>query len=139
MEVQGTITAVLPQRNGTSKAGKPWCSASYVLQTQEQYPKHVCFDVLNENITKFNLRQGEYVKVSFNIDAREYNGKWYNSIKAWSVQRVDAGQVQQQQPTAFTNAPQSQQAYQPQSSQPQQPQQGTSASAPASADPDLPF
>lgn len=138
MEVQGTITAVLPQRNGTSKAGKPWCSASYVLQTQEQYPKHVCFDVLNENITKFNLRQGEYVKVSFDIDAREYNGKWHNSIKAWSVQRVDAGQVQQQQPAAFANAPQPQQAYQ-QPSQPQQPQQGGPASAPASADPDLPF
>lgn len=133
MEVQGTITAVLLQRNGTSKTGKPWCCASYVLQTQEQYPKHVCFDVLNENITKFNLRQGEYVKVSFNIEAREYNGKWYNSIKAWSVQRVDAGQVQQQPPTAFTNASQPQQTYQ------QQPQQGTPASAPASADSDLPF
>lgn len=123
----------MPTRNGTGKTGKAWQSASYVLQTQEMYPKKIVFDVMNENIAKFYIRQNEFLKVSIDIDAREYNGKWYNSIKAWAVQRVDNGQVQQQPQTAFVNTPQQQ--YQPQP----QPQQQGAPTPPASADPDLPF
>lgn len=126
MEIQGTIIAVMPTRNGTSKTGKAWQSASYVLQTQETYPKKIVFDVMNENISQFNIREGEYLKVSFDINARESKGKWYNSIKAWSVQRVDNGQVQRQP-----------------SPQPQQPQQSASATAsapaPGGSNSDLPF
>lgn len=133
MEIQGTIIAVMPTRNGTGKTGKAWQSASYVLQTQEMYPKKIVFDVMNENISQFYIREGEHIKVSFDINAREYNGKWYNSIKAWAVQRVDNGQVQQQPQTAFVNTPQQQ--YQPQP----QPQQQGAPTPPASADPDLPF
>ncbi len=132
MEIQGTIIAVMPTRNGTGKTGKAWQSASYVLRTQEMYPKHVVFDVMNENIAQFNIREGEYLKVSFDINAREFKGKWFNSVKAWAVQRIDTGQVQQQPQTAFANAPQQQ--YQP---QPQQ--QGAPTPPPASADPNLPF
>lgn len=138
MEIQGTIIAVLPQRNGTSKAGNPWSLASYVLETQEMYPKKICFDVLNEHITQFNIRQGEYLKVSFDINAREYKGKWFNGIRAWSVQRVDNGQARQQPQQAFNAAPQPQTYQQPQQTY-QQPQQGAPVSAPASADPNLPF
>ena len=142
MEIQGTIIAVMPTRNGTSKTGKAWQSASYVLQTQEMYPKKIVFDVMNENISQFNIREGEYLKVSFDINAREFKGKWYNSIKAWSVQRVDNGQVQQQPQTAFNAAPQPQ-AYQQPSPQPQQPQQSASATAsapaPGGSDNNLPF
>lgn len=132
MEIQGTIIAVMPTRNGTSKTGKAWQSASYVLQTQEMYPKKIVFDVMNENITQFNIRQNECLKISFDINAREFKGKWYNSIKAWAVQRVDNGQIQQQQ-TAFANAPQQQ--YQPQP----QPQQQGAPTPPASDNPNLPF
>ncbi len=125
MEIQGKIVAVLPTRNGTSKTGSPWSSATYVLQTQEMYPRRIAFDVMNENITQFNIRQDEFLKVSFDINAHEYNGKWFNSVKAWAVQRVGTGQTQPQQ-TAIPNPPQ---AY-PQQQQPE---------PPASADPSLPF
>ncbi len=138
MEIQGKIVAVLPTRNGTSKTGSPWSSATYVLQTQEMYPRRIAFDVMNENITQFNIRQGEFLKVSFDINAHEYNGKWFNSVKAWAVQRVDTGQAQPQQ-TAIPNPPQPypQQPQQQHQSYPQQPQPASPCLA--SADPSLPF
>lgn len=58
-----------------------------VLETQEQYPKKVAFDVLGDKIAEFNLQVGEEVTVSFDINAREFNGKWFNSVNAWHVVR----------------------------------------------------
>lgn len=129
MEIQGRIIAVLPQRSGTSKSsGKAWSCASYVLETQEMHPKHLAFDVLNGKITQFNIQQGEYVKVSFDIDAHEFNGKWYNGVRAWDVQRFDGGQAQQPQ-AAFAQ----------QAQQPQQPAAAQQQASIPSADPNLPF
>lgn len=111
MEIQGKIVAVLPQRNGKSKTtGNAWSCASYVLETQEMHPKRMAFDVMNDNITQFNIQQGEYLKVSFDINAREYNGKWYNSVRVWAVQRTDMGQMGQQPQSAFQQQPQAQPA-----------------------------
>lgn len=98
MDKFGTIVAVLPERSGTSAKGNTWRSASYVLETQEQYPKKIVFDVVNDKIDQFNIRQGDMLQVCFDIDAREYNGKWFNSVQAWRVVRQQHGGYQQQQP-----------------------------------------
>ena len=87
-EITGKIIAVLPTRSGTSARGTQWSSQTAVIETQEQYPKKVSFDVLNDRISAFNLKVGETVTVSFDIDAHEYQGKWFNSIQAWNVARV---------------------------------------------------
>lgn len=87
MEIQGKIIAVLPTRSGTSARGTQWSSQTAVIETHEQYPKRVAFDVLGDKITEFNLKVGEEVTVSFDINAREYNGKWWNSVNAWQVVR----------------------------------------------------
>ena len=88
MEIQGIIIAVLPPREGTSNRG-PWKSQEYVIETHEQYPKKMVFNVFGaDRIEQFSIKLNEEVKVSFGIDAHEYNGRWFNSILAWSVQRV---------------------------------------------------
>lgn len=78
---------VLPERSGTSQRGNQWRSITYVLETQEQYPKKLAFDVTNDKIDQLNIQFGEILTVQFDINAREYNGRWFNSINAWNVIR----------------------------------------------------
>lgn len=87
MEIQGKIIVVLPERSGTSQRGNQWRSISYVLETQEQYPKKLAFDVTNDKIDQLNIQLGEILTVQFDINAREYNGRWFNSINALNVIR----------------------------------------------------
>ena len=87
MEMTGVVIAILPERSGTSQRGE-WKTQSYVIETQEQYPKHLCFEVFGaDRIAQFNIQGGETITVSFDIDARQWQDKWYNSIKAWNVVR----------------------------------------------------
>ena len=88
MEITGKIIAVLPDRGGISKTGNEWKMQEYVLETHEQYPKKLCFNVFGaDKIAQFNIQAGEEMTVSFDINAREYNGRWYNDIRAWRVER----------------------------------------------------
>ena len=111
---------MLPTKSGTSARGTQWSSQTAVIETHEQYPKRVAFDVLGDRIAEFNLQVGEEVTVSFDINAREYNGKWFNSVNAWNVVRKQypaqggyntnpyagaAQPVQAVQPSAFVGAP----------------------------------
>ena len=89
MEITGKIIAVLPERSGVSaRSGAEWRCASYVLETMEQYPRKMNFEVFGtDRIQQFNIQVGETMIVSFDIDAHEYNGRWFNSIRAWKVDR----------------------------------------------------
>lgn len=88
MEITGKIIAALPERSGISATGNEWRTAAYVLETMEQYPRRMCFDVFGaDKLQQFAIQIGEIVTVSFDIDAHEYQGRWFNSIKAWKVMR----------------------------------------------------
>ena len=93
MELQGKVIAVLPEKSGVSARGE-WKAQSYVIETHEQYPKKLCFDVFGaDRLAQFNIQSGEELLVSFDLDAHEYNGRWFNSVRAWNVQRVDPNAV----------------------------------------------
>lgn len=93
MEIQGKIIAILPERSGVSARGE-WKAQSFVIETHEQYPKKLVFDVFGaDRLAQFNIQSGEELTVSFDIDAHEYQGRWFNSIRAWNVQRVDPNAV----------------------------------------------
>jgi hypothetical protein len=89
MEIKGRILAVLEEKSGTSqRTGNNWRCGQYVLETIEQYPKKILFEVFGEEkIHSMNIHIGEELTVFFDVDAREYNGKWYNQIRAWKVER----------------------------------------------------
>ena len=91
MELIGKAIAALPVKSGVSqKTGEQWQSREYVIETQEQYPKKICFEVFGtEKLKEFNIRNNDLIKVHFDITAREYNGKWYNSVRAWKVEHVN--------------------------------------------------
>ena len=102
MEIEGKIIAVLPAREGvSSRTGSPWMTQDYVLETHDQYPRRCCFNVFgSDKIQLFNIQIGEELRVSFDIDAREYQGRWFNSIRAWKVERIDPNAVQNAAPNA---------------------------------------
>ena len=91
MEIIGKAIAALPVKSGVSqRTGEQWQSREYVIETQEQYPKKICFEVFGiDKLKEFNIRNNDLIKVHFDINAREYNGKWYNSIRAWKVEHVN--------------------------------------------------
>lgn len=90
MELIGKIIQVLEERGGISaRTGSEWRMGSYVLETTtDRFPRKMMFEVFGaDKIQQFNIQVGEMVRVSFDIDAREYQGRWYNSIRAWNVDR----------------------------------------------------
>lgn len=94
MELQGRVIAVLESREGTSARG-PWKSQEYVIETHDQYPRKMVFNIFGaDRIDQFAIKAGEEIIVSFDIDAHEYNGRWFNNIRAWNIQRVDAAAAQ---------------------------------------------
>ena len=103
MELTGKIIQVLEPRSGVSKnSGNSWKTQEYVIETQEQYPHRMMFSIWGEDkIQQAAINAGDEVTVSFDINCREYNGRWYNDIRAWKVDHVQAnGQPSMSAPVA---------------------------------------
>ena len=94
MELTGKIIAVLPAQSGVSaRTGNNWMSQDYVIEVHGQFPRKCLFRIFGEDrIKQFNIQQGEDLTVQFDIDAHEFNGRWFNDIRAYNVIR---GQVPQ--------------------------------------------
>ncbi|MGN0220812.1 MAG: DUF3127 domain-containing protein [Prevotella sp.] len=92
MELTGRVIAVLPANSGVSqRTGNPWMSQEYVIEVPGQYPRKCVFRVFGEDrIKTFNIQNGEDITVSFDIDAHEYNGRWFNQVSAYNITRANA-------------------------------------------------
>ncbi len=84
MELKGTIIQALPEQSGVSKAGNAWKKREYVLEnTEGQFPRKVCFTCFGDNADRIQLTVGQRVNVHFDLESREYNGRWYTEVRAW--------------------------------------------------------
>ena len=92
MDLTGRIIAVLPAQSGVSaRTGNPWMSQDYVIEVPGQFPKRCVFRIFGEDrIKQFNIQMNEDVTVQFDIDAHEYQGRWFNDVRAFNILR---GQV----------------------------------------------
>lgn len=131
MEITGKIIQKLEPVSGTSKTGNPWNKQEYVLETQDTFPRKVFFNFWGERANQFNLEVGQVVTVSFDLESREYNGRWYTDVRAWKAEPAQA----QAQAQAAAPAPQ-QQGYPV--ATPQQPQVEPFTPEASESD-DLPF
>ena len=105
MEVVGKIIQVLPAQEGIGRNGNPWKVQPYVLETLDQYPRKVHFEVFGEDRIKQNPCEiDQLVTVSFDIESREFNGRWYTSIRAWRIQQGDTTQAAAVAPAAASPA-----------------------------------
>lgn len=91
MEVTGKIIAVLPESSGVSKStNKPWKKREYVLETLEgQFPQKIAFNFFGDRADQYPLQLGQVIKLSFDINSREYNGRWYTDISGWKAEYVN--------------------------------------------------
>lgn len=129
MELQGKVIAVLPARSGVSARGE-WKSQSFVIETHDSFPRKMVFDVFGEErLSRFNIQLGQEVNVSFDIDAHEYNGRWFNNIRAFDVRLVAPNTVSAAPAAQAAPAAPQQPAYAPFPPQPEQ----------SNSDDDLPF
>lgn len=90
MDITGNIIAILPPQSGVSqRSGNTWMRQEYVIEVPGTYPRRMCFGIFGDDrIKQFNLHQGEQnITVQFDIDAHEYNGKWFNEIRAYNIIR----------------------------------------------------
>ena len=89
MEITGILVKQVAVREGVSQRnGQPWKIAEYLVEIPGQYPRHIAFRVSDGQvgrIARFDSLIGKTVTVSFDIDAREYEGRWYNEINAWGI------------------------------------------------------
>ena len=105
MDLTGKVIAIMAANSGVSaRTGNPWMSQEYVIEVPGQYPRKMLFRIFGEDrIKQFNIQAGEEITVQFDIDAHEYNGRWFNEIRAYNIIR---GQVGATVPEATPFAPQ---------------------------------
>ena len=83
------------EREGEGRNGH-WKMASYLLETVEAYPKKMAVDVsgtIPGRIEQWDALVGQNVEVDFEIDAHEYNGRWFNSLRAWGIRATGGAQT----------------------------------------------
>lgn len=87
MDLTGKIIQVMQPRSGVSqRTGNGWMVQEFVMEIPGQFTRHMVFNVFGEDrLKQFNIQQGQDYTVSFDVDAREFNGRWYNDIRAYNV------------------------------------------------------
>jgi len=102
MDIKGKITQILPVASGVSKAGKEWKKREFVIEIIDgAYSKQICFTLFNDKISLIDSFQtGADVNVSFSLESREYNGRWYHNVNAWRVEN-DGGNIPEDLPPEF--------------------------------------
>jgi len=104
MEIKGKVIAVTPVQTGEGRNGL-WKKQEYVVEYDQtsQYPRRMMFNLWGDKIDQYHIQEGQFINVSFDIDCREYNGRWYNDIRAWKIEAdqeapAEAGFVQSSLP-----------------------------------------
>lgn len=108
MEISAKLYKILPPESIDTKNG-PLKKQLFVVETQDQYPKKICFEIFNDKVSIGQISEGTQVKVFFEPESREWQGKWFTSLRAWRLD-VDnnapagGGQPQQQYQAAQSQA-----------------------------------
>lgn len=113
MELEGTIIFDLPLQEGVSKAGRAWKKKEWVLETPGMYPRRVKFHVFGDRVDMLNFEVGKSYAVTFELESREFNGRWYTDVNVLSARPSDG--MAASAPTSFG------QPVQPVAAQPQAP------------------
>lgn len=90
MEQQGNVIQLLDEQTGDGRNGK-WRKREYVIETGGQYPRKICFNLWGDKIDQFPMKVGDAVNVFFDLESRDFNGRWYTDVKAWKVEQVSKG------------------------------------------------
>ncbi|PZR29635.1 MAG: hypothetical protein DI535_02440 [Citrobacter freundii] len=90
MELTAKLVQLLPLQTGSGKNGE-WKKQDIIVETGGQYPKKVCISIWGDKINTGVLQVGKTLNISFDVESREYNGRWYTDVKAWKIEAAPAG------------------------------------------------
>jgi hypothetical protein len=103
MQVKGTLLQKLKPESGVSKAGKEWKKMDFVIETNEQFPKKVCFTLFGDKVSLIEgITEGSEIEVFFSLESRDFNGKWYHNINAWKIETAGTANGAKNFPPEFT-------------------------------------
>jgi len=86
MEIAGKLIQILPLQTGMSRNGE-WKKQEIILELEGTPARKLCVGLWNDKIIS-DIAEGSMLKVSFEIESREYNGKWYTNLRGWKVEEV---------------------------------------------------
>jgi Domain of unknown function (DUF3127) len=85
MQLTAKLIQLLPLQSGTGKNGQ-WKKQDIIVETEATYPKKICVSVWGDKIDASSLQLGNLLKIDFDVESREYNGRWYTDVKAWKIE-----------------------------------------------------
>ena len=85
MQLSAKLIQILPLQSGTGKTGV-WKKQDIIVETSDKYPKKICISFRGDKIPSQPMMLGENLLIDFDIESREYNGRWYTDVKAWKIQ-----------------------------------------------------
>ncbi len=92
-ELTGKILLKLPEQTGTGRNGQ-WSRQDFIVESQEQFPRKICFSAWGDKVALLkSFKPEDIIKVFFNIESREYNGKWYTDLRVWKLETAGQGDV----------------------------------------------
>ncbi len=101
MQVTAKLIQLLPLQSGTSRNGE-WKKQDIVVETDAQYPKKICISIWGDKINESQLQIGNMLTIDFDVESREYNGRWYTDVKAWKIDSAGSNQPQPISTTSFS-------------------------------------
>ena len=86
--LKGKLSRILEPESGMSKAGNQWKKQEFLIETSDQFPKKVCFTLFNDKVSALSgLNPGDEIEVSFDVESREFNNKFYHNLNAWKIEK----------------------------------------------------
>jgi hypothetical protein len=87
--LKGKLSRILDPESGMSKAGNQWKKQEFLIETTDQFPKKVCFTLFNDKVSVLSgLKPGDEIEVSFDVESREFNNKFYHNLNAWKIEKA---------------------------------------------------
>ena len=85
MQLTAKLIQLLPLQTGTGKNGQ-WKKQDIIVETDATYPKKICISIWGDKIDASLLQPGNNLKIDFDVESREFNGRWYTDVKAWKIE-----------------------------------------------------
>ena len=92
MQLTAKLVQVLPLQTGAGKNGQ-WKKQDIIVETEGQYPKKVCVSIWGDKINEQVLKVGSMLNISFDVESREYNSRWYTDVKAWKIEPASGASI----------------------------------------------
>ena len=77
----------------TEVKGESFRVREFVIETQDQYPQFVKFQLTQDRCDLMNnYSENSMIKVSFDLRGREWNGKYFTNLNAWRIAAADSSE-----------------------------------------------